>query len=173
MSPGRHQHYIPCLLQRGFLHNPGEKGEQTWYHERGAKADLRGIKNIGVESWFYSRKSVDGQLTLDGLIQKLESDLGAAVGRMRRQPPGAFVDPGTAAHCVVHLVMRTDHIRRLVSEGVASLLNEAQSLFIDPARLAKMLGLNAPELSRNVTDIIRNATLELAPGGFPSPSLSR
>lgn len=168
MSRGRNQHYVPRLLQRGFMHDHG-KAEKTWFHQRGAKAELRRIKKIGVKPWFYSRSSVDGQLTLDDLIQKLESDLGGTVGRMRGARPGAFVDPGTAAHCVVHLVMRTDHIRRLVSEGVASLLNEAQPLFIDPARLAKMFGLNAPGLSQSVTDIIRNSTIEPALRGFPPP----
>lgn len=164
---GKRQHYVPRLLQRGFLHDPAEVAERTWLHRRGAKARLAGIRDVGVEDWFYSRKSRDGQPTLDDLITDLEGDLSATVNGMRRVPPGGSVDPSLAAHCVVHLVMRTDHLRQIMSGAATSLTDEIQSLFTDPSRLASMFGLSAPELSQSVTEAVREAALELAPTGVP------
>ena len=51
---GKRQHYVPRLLQRGFLHDPSEKAERTWLHRRGVDAELVGIRDIGTEDWFYS-----------------------------------------------------------------------------------------------------------------------
>src|SRR4051794_11131233 len=53
---GKRQHYVPKLLQRGFLDGPPGEAERTWLHRRGANARPVGIRDIGVEDWFYSRK---------------------------------------------------------------------------------------------------------------------
>lgn len=167
---GKRQHYVPRLLQRGFLHDPEEESQRTWLHRRGVKASLGPIKRVGAGKWFYSR-SLDGQPTLDDLITMLESDLGTTIGCMRGALPGALVDPQTAAHCVVHLVMRTDHIRRLISKGLESLTNEVQLLYGDPCRLGSMLRLNAQEPSHLFTDAVQEMALRLGPAGVP-PSLT-
>jgi hypothetical protein len=168
---GKRQHYVPRLLQRGFLHDPAEEAERTWLHRRGGNAVLVGIRDVGVEDWFYSRKSFDGRPTLDDLITEIEGDLGATINGMRATSPGTSVDPGVAARCAVHLVMRTDHLRRVMSEGVASLVCKLQSLFTDPSRVANMFGLNGPELSQSVIEAVREAALKVASIGVP-PSLT-
>lgn len=168
---GKRQHYVPRLLQRGFLHDHAEGAERTWLHRRGVNARLVGIRDVGVEDWFYSRTSPDGQPTLDDLITDVEGDLSATVNGMRGTPPGEVVDPHVAARCVMHLVMRTDHLRRMMSGAATSLTNELQSLFTAPSRLAGLFGLDAPELSQSLMGSIREAALELAPAGVP-PSLA-
>ena len=130
-----------------------------------------GIRDVGVEEWFYSRTSPDGQPTLDDLITDVEGDLSATVNAMRGTLPGGVVDPYVAARCVIHLVMRTDHLRRMMSGAATSLTNELQSLFTAPSRLAGLFGLDAPELSQSLMGSIREAALELAPAGVP-PSLA-
>lgn len=165
---GKRQHYVPRLLQRGFLDNPSDEAERTWLHRHGAKAQLVGIRDVGVEDWFYSRKSLDGTPTLDDLITDLERDLGACIGALRACPPGGAVDAAEAARTVVHLVIRTAHLRRIVSAGITGIVDEIQSIFTDPARLGRMIGIAKPTFATVVLDAICNSAAELVPAGIPS-----
>jgi hypothetical protein len=165
---GKRQHYVPRLLQRGFLHDPSDEAERTWLHRRGADARLVGISDVGVEDWFYSRRSLDATPTLDDAITDLERDLGASVGALRASTPGGSIDAGEAARTVVHLVMRTAHLRRVISGGMASITNEIESMFTDPARLGGMIGLSGPTLASVVSNAIRDSAKELVPAGIPA-----
>ena len=98
---GKRQHYVPRLLQRGFLHDHAEGAERTWLHRRGVNARLVGTRDVGVEDWFYSRTSPDDQSTLDGLITDVEGDLSATVNGMRGTLPREVVDPSVAARCLL------------------------------------------------------------------------
>ncbi|MET4331464.1 hypothetical protein ABIB80_007324 [Bradyrhizobium sp. i1.15.2] len=71
---GKRQHYVPRLLQRGFLHDPMEEAERTQRHRRGSKPEVVGMADNGVEDRFCSRKSPDGSLTLDELITDIEQN---------------------------------------------------------------------------------------------------
>ncbi len=116
---GKRQHYIPRFLQRGFLYpDPvADAGERIWQYRKGAVPLLVGIRDAGVEDWFYSRKSVDGSLTLDDLITKAERPFLMPLAELRSQPLRAPVDPDLAARLVVHLVMRTNSVRRFFTQG--------------------------------------------------------
>ncbi|WP_142848747.1 DUF4238 domain-containing protein [Telmatospirillum sp. J64-1] len=170
---GKRQHYVPRLLQRGFLHDPAEKAERTWLHRPHTPPKLVGIRDVGVGDWFYSEKSLDGLPTLDDEITALEGDLSAVVNDMRARQPGEVVSPGVAARCVVHLAMRTDHIRRVMLEALTELTDEIQTLFSDTSRLANAFGLHNAELSQTVAEVIREAALEFAPTGAPPPFTER
>lgn len=170
---GKRQHYIPRLLQRGFLHSASDKAELTWLHRRGFNARLVGIRDVGVEEWFYSRKSYGGKQTLDDVITELEHDLAASVESLRASVPGNSVDGEEAARTIVHLVMRTAHLRRVISDGMTSLTKEIETLFTDPVRLGAMIGLNSPALAAVVSDSIRESALERAPAGIPAAFAER
>ena len=165
---GKRQHYIPQLLQRGFLAEPFKEAERTWLHRRGTKARLVGIRDIGVEDWFYSRKATDGLPTLDDAITDYERDLSKSVRVLREAPFGSPSDTHLAAETVVHLVMRTAHLRGVMSAGMTSVVREIEALFTDPARLGGMMGLTGPALAGAVTDAIRSTAADLVPGGIPS-----
>jgi len=165
---GKRQHYVPRLLQRGFLDDPSNVAERTWLHRRNADARLVGIRDVGVEDWFYSRKSPDGAPTLDDAITDLEGDLGMSVGALRASTPGRFVEAGEAARTVVHLVMRTRHLRGIFSAGMVSMTNEIESLFTDPPRLSAMLGVTGSTLASVVSDAVRDNAAELVASGIPS-----
>ena len=79
---GKRQHYVPRLLQRGFL-TPSRPGlELTWLHRCGVEARRVSIRDVGVGEYFYSKLRDDGEATLDDLITELEGPLGGlAVGR--------------------------------------------------------------------------------------------
>jgi hypothetical protein len=124
---GKRQHYIPRLLQRGFLHDPKEEAERTWLHRRDTEPKLVGIRDVGVEDWFYSRNPDGLKPTLDEAITEFEGDLSATVNSFRAMSHKASVDAVLAAECVVHLVMRTNHLRNVMSKGFTSILEEIES----------------------------------------------
>lgn len=170
---GKRQHYVPRLLQRGFLHSHDEGAERTWLHRNGAKAKLVGIADIGVEDWFYSRTSSDDSPTLDDMITELEGDLAKTVNGMRSAAPGDTVASDVAARCVVHLVTRTNHLRGVLSEGVERLTSEAESLFTDFDRFSDIIGLDRPELSQIMVEGIQESALKLVTTGVPSSLAER
>jgi hypothetical protein len=168
---GKRQHYIPRLLQRGFLHDPNEEAERTWLHRRDAEPKLVGIRDVGVEDWFYSRKPDGSKRTLDDAITEFEGDLSATVNALRAMSHQESVNADLAANCVMHLVMRTNHLRNVMSKGFTALVEEIQSLFTDPSRLEKRFGLHSPNLAPHLYESIRDAALKLAPSSIP-PALA-
>jgi len=164
---GKRQHYVPRFIQRGFLANAGDSAERTWLHRHGAKAKLVGIGDIGVEDWFYSRKSLDGQPTLDDAITEYERDLSDRVKALREAKVGSLIAPQHVAETVVHLVTRTAHLRSLMALGVSRLASELEAMFTDPVRLAELLGLEGPVLGEVMSAAISKAAGELAPAGVP------
>ena len=166
MMAGKRQHYVPRFLQRGFLAELD--GERTWLHRAGRAARLVGIKDVGTEDWFYSRKGGAGELTLDDVITAFEQDFGKDVSILRTMPPGTSIEPGLAARITVHLVMRTAHLRQTIEHGIDGITNEIESLFTDPMRLGAMMGIDSPMLASAVTDAIRSTAQDFVPTGFPA-----
>lgn len=167
---GKRQHYVPRFLQRGFLAKPDgptDESERTWLHRLGAPARRVGIGDVGVEDWFYSRKGAPGVVTLDDAITEFEKSFSQGVKDLRESAPNTFIKPDLAARTVVHLVMRTAHLRKTMSSGIASAYAEIGALFTDPARLAGLLGVNSPMLSSAVTEAIKDSARHLVPVGFP------
>lgn len=170
MMAGKRQHYLPRFLQRGFLierEDPEKEGERTWLHRLGAPARPVGIGDVGVEDWFYSRKGLLDEVTLDDVVTELEKGFSRDVATLRTFTPDVAIEPKLAAKTVVHLVMRTAHMRRTMSTGITGLIEEIGALFTDPDRLTAMIGFTSPELAVVVTDGIRDAALKLAPAGIP------
>jgi hypothetical protein len=170
---GKRQHYVPRLLQRGFLHDPSQQAERTWLHRRPIEPRLVSIRDVGVEEWFYSKESSGGELTLDDIITNIESDLSGTINDLRATPIGSAVNSDIAAHFVVHLVMRTNHLRTLMSKGFSSVSEKIQSIFSDPSSLERMFGFNSYEIAPRVTESIRGKAFELASSGIPIPFTER
>lgn len=170
---GKRQHYVPRLLQRGFLDDPTDAAERIWLHRPGTAARLVGIRDVGVEDWFYSRKATDGAPTLDDAITDYEHDLAKNMRTLRDAALGAGIDAALAAETVVHFVLRAAHLRRIMSSGATSATDEIAALFTDPARLGAMLGLTGPVLSSAVTDAIAENAIKLVPAGLPSALTER
>ncbi len=89
---GKRQHYMPRLLQRGFL-TPSRPGiELTWLHRRGVAARRVSIRDVGVGEYFYSKLRDDGVATLDDLITELEGPLDRDIKQIRAAPINQAVD---------------------------------------------------------------------------------
>ena len=167
---GKRQHYVPRFLQRGFLaepEGPTDESERTWLHRLGTPARRVSIGDVGVEDWFYSRKGAQGEVTLDDAITEFEKSFSLDVKHLRESAPGTRIEPELAARTVVHLVMRTAHLRKTMSSGITSMFAEIGAVLTDQARLAELLGANGPMLSSVVVEAIKTSARQLAPVGVP------
>jgi hypothetical protein len=164
---GKRQHYVPRLLQRGFLDDPAAEAERTWLHRIASPAKCVGIKDVGVEDWFYSRKGLLGEKTLDDAITDFEGALARDVASFRDAVPGSTVEARLAAKTVTHLVIRTAHLRRGLSDGITAIMSELEALLSNPQRLGAMMGMTGPLLGPGAVDRIRSLALELEEFGFP------
>jgi len=169
---GKRQHYVPRFLQRGFLHDKQGEAERTWLHRRGVDARLVSIRAVGVQDWFYSYKSLDGSPTLDDAITEFEDNLGSSVKMLRECVPGSSVDAKDAANTVIHLVMRTAHVRQIFAAGIAGIVSEIDSLFTDPTRLRGLVGVTGSSPSAVVLDAIRDSARDLEQAQGVPPALS-
>ena len=132
-----------------------------------------GIRHIGVEDWFYSRKSSDGSPTLDDAITDYERDLASSIRALREAMPGTVIDPHQAAETAVHLVLRAAHLRNLMSSGVSRLADELALMFTNPARLGNMVGLGRPVLGEVIIQGIRDTAAQSVPAGVPAAFAER
>src|SRR5690349_21399368 len=123
---GKRQHYVPRLLQRGFLDDPTAEAERTWLHRVACPAKLVGIRDVGVEDWFYSKKGLLGEKTLDDAITDFEGGLAKDVASLREAHPQCVVECRFAAKTVTHLVMRTAHLRQTIVTGMTSIASELE-----------------------------------------------
>lgn len=163
---GRRQHYLPRLLQRGFLDTESGEAERSWLHRSGGVPRLVGIRDVGVGEYFYSRP-VPGEVTLDDMITDLEGDLSKVIEGYRAAPPGERVDPAVAARTVHHLITRTAHIRSLLTEASTRFFEEIEAVLTAPGQLAAMMGLGSTDLSPLVRDKVRETAAMLVPLGVP------
>ncbi len=145
-----------------------EHAERTWLHRPGVAPRLVGIGDVGTEDWFYSRRSAPGELTLDDAVTAFEQDLGRDVAALRATLPGTAIESDNAARIVVHLVMRTAHLRRTMADMVQGVTGEIAEMFTDPARLATMMGVDSPMQSPALADAMQSTTGDLASAGIPA-----
>ncbi|RKF17690.1 hypothetical protein D6851_15630 [Altericroceibacterium spongiae] len=163
---GRRQHYLPLLLQRGFLDKESGEAERSWLHRKGGPPRLVGIRDVGVGEYFYSRP-VPGEVTLDDMITDLEGDLSKVIDGYRAIAFGKCVDAWDAARTVHHLITRTAHIRSLLDQASTRFFEEIEALLDAPDKLAAIMGLGSTELSPLVIDKIRESAGMLLPFGVP------
>lgn len=172
---GKRQHYLPRFLQRGFLADSSDPGERTWLHRRDSEPKLVGIRGVGVEDWFYSRRVTDSEATLDDVITALERDLHKDFARLRSSAPGTVVSGAMAAPLVAHLATRTAFIRSLTGQFMAQLADEVEARLGTVGGLRRVMGIDAAEptavLRTAIGDAIADLPLEQL--GIPAPFIER
>ena len=137
---GRNQHYIPRFLQGAFGIRPRHR--EIWYFGRGDVAEKRSIKRTASDDCFYSQPRADGRSTLDDAITRRESDLAVLLNQVRSTSPGEAIASSVAAAIVSHLTQRTAHVRATFSEGIARLLERAESVFAERDNIEALMGLD-------------------------------
>lgn len=123
---GRGQHFIPRHFQKPFAIS--ENQDKLWLYRRGMEKPVTVSRNdAGKEHDFYSAPSSNGDPTLDDLITEYEHKLFPLVDDLRKLPVGSPADPVASAEVVVHFIMRSQHLRKTVSEawtGLAAIISK-------------------------------------------------
>lgn len=121
---GRGQHFIPQHFQKPFVFS--EEKDQIWMYRRGKeKAIPLSRKDAGKEHDFYSSPSDDGSQTLDDLITEYEHKIFPIVDILRKIQIGSAAESEHCAEIVVHFFIRSQHLRKTVSEiwsGLAKII---------------------------------------------------
>jgi len=153
---GKRQHYIPKCLQRGFLAETNGSAEMTWQFRRWSDPKCVGITDVGVSDWFYSKRSVNGERTLDDIITDFENEggLGAQLLRLRSASPGQQIDGSVASEVVTHLMVRTRHVRSVMAQSGAMIADEIANLFSEPERIRKQFGIDHSNPSDFIVEMI-------------------
>jgi len=157
---GKRQHYLPQFLQRGFASTTDRT--RTWYYRRAGIPKEVGIRDVGVEDYFYSDSS---DTTLDTSITALESDeFGSAIQKIREGQPGPIrtVD---MPKLVAHLEVRSRHLRAGFTESCEMLWDITVELLKEPELLA---GLFQSRYRRDPTSFVREAENQLRARNLPT-----
>ena len=109
---GRKQHYIPQSLLRGFEASRSGKKSQVVVYGRGATPFVTSTEGVAAQKDFYSKPSTDDVDTLDDLITNFETERFNPILIALRSVRNGQVDAQQAATAVVHLTIRSAHVRR-------------------------------------------------------------
>ena len=171
---GRNQHFIPRFLQRPFGIRPARK--EIWYFASGEVAEKRLVKRTASGEFFYSEPQADGRSTLDDAITRVESDLAVLLNEGRTENPGNTIDSSAAAAIVSHLAQRTAHVRAMLSEGVAFLLQGMEGIFSEHENVEALVGLRSTAPQDRFRELVMSELTgrpEIARLGIPDRVLER
>ncbi|MBO9357667.1 hypothetical protein GG851_27060 [Bordetella petrii] len=151
---GANQHHLPQMLQRGFQAK-GARGH-TWVFKIGGSPKLERIDNVGSDEFFYSGPSTNGEDTLDDRITTYESErLGALLHKLKKAPATMEPAPQEAAEIVAHLVVRSGHVRTVMTGGMTALGHGAVNLFSRPEVLFRLFGYDKDKPSEQFINVFR------------------
>lgn len=110
MAGSRH-HEVPRFLIRGFASRIVAKTKKddavfVWFYRKNAEPFECNTLNVGVERGFYR----EGEFNIDDEITDLEKKF-ALVNRVRELEDGAKISAQIFLEFIVHLTLRTKHIR--------------------------------------------------------------
>lgn len=139
MSGSRH-HFIPRFLQKGFSSRSTNKDTYCWTFPKNAKAFQPNIKNVGIETLFYS---ISSEIELDDKISKEEEYSFSPLIDKLRANLASEEDSIKISSMLAHLEVRSQHFRSsaniLFSELMNTLLNTFEDLDFLQSTLAKVI----------------------------------
>ncbi|SDA63488.1 Protein of unknown function [Pseudomonas sp. NFACC15-1] len=148
MSGFRH-HFIPKFLQKSFSSRTTNTDVYCWVFSKNAKTFQPNIKNVGVETLFYSTSS---EAELDDKISKEEEgNFSPLVDRLRAS---SICEEDTAkiSAMLAHFEIRSQHFRSnaniLISELIDTLLETFSNLNSLQDFLGKIISPNSPVFQR-------------------------
>lgn len=168
---GKRQHYIPRFLQRGFLTPDSAINckDRTWLHLRGSISRLTGIKDVGVETHFYSRKSHDGTPTLDDLITDIESVFLSDLRYAREAEIQRPLDGNRIARLVTHLMLRTAFVRSTFNHAALGVVDEIADIFSSKDNIRSHFRIDDPELEVASSRLVNAAMQAFTEAGIEMP----
>lgn len=169
------QHYVPRFLLRGFLRKPQKKKQVFVYDKHKDRSFPSNVGNIAAEKGFYSFETQDGQINMEGIFSKLESNTKSAVDKLIETTRLAALDDEQKSWLSVFFatqLLRTRHMMeviRTLNEGAAE---HIRKLGYDPQETEGFELLVTEDdfkqalLTQMVTAMGQSATLMAAKASF-------
>tara|TARA_R110001606_G_scaffold47570_1_gene121236 strand:- start:63780 stop:65846 length:2067 start_codon:yes stop_codon:yes gene_type:complete len=150
---GRKHHFIPQLYLRGFLAPGG--GERVWQYRRASEAPfLSPIKDVGAQRDFYGAPNAAGVAPVDDAITAYENEIAEHVRYLRSLPDGRVENSDALAAALVHLIVRSRHVRETMKDFIGQMLESLRSITADSQVLRSWLGIDGdsfhPDLERQL-----------------------
>lgn len=130
---GKRHHFIPQFLQKGFSSHVNGNEAYTWVYRKDQKAYNTNVKNVGVESQFYS----NGDSGLDDSITDFEGGMARLVSKLRKESSVIQSDVALIAQFISHLEVRTRHLRQNFFSAGNFMFNEVMDYLDDPSLCEK------------------------------------
>lgn len=130
---GKRHHFIPQFLQRGFASHVITRVNKVddynaWVFRKSGAAFNTNIKNIALEGQFYNQ---DGDTFVDDTITDAEGPLSSFVTKLRIADDGTVVDSQNAANLLMHISVRTRHLRQSLKEFGGQIMGRVFSTLSD------------------------------------------
>ena len=157
---GKRQHYLPQFLQ-ARVRRRERSGANLVLSARAIPKEV-GIRDVGVEDYFYSDSS---DTTLDTSITALENgEFGSAIQQIRDGQPGP-ISALDVPKLFAHLEVRSRHLRAGFTDSCEMLWDVTVELLKQPELLA---GLFQSRYRRDPTSIVREAENQLRARNLPT-----
>jgi Protein of unknown function (DUF4238) len=153
---GANEHFLPQLIQRGFL-LPGE-GEFTFQVTR-ERSGKRPIKRVGSASYFNSG-SKSGK-TIDDELGKFENKIGPTFDKWRKSH-GEVIYPKIASEVIMHFAIRGRYLRESFTNLVGIGFDHVFGKILDKKYIIKHI---QKQLKDETSDLRRQMHKELIQQG--------
>lgn len=157
---GSNQHFIPQLLQRGFVSRRTATRSYVYCYSKNDEVRERTTRSLGAEQHFYSAPTNDGSPTLDDKITAYENGLAIKLNALREAISGHPVESALAAEIVTHLSARTRSMRSTFWKGITGLVDSLRDRLIDDDSVASFFRINDNSVDSVLVAAIRNAVNE-------------
>lgn len=134
MSGSRH-HFIPRFLQKGFSSRSTNQDVYCWTYSKNTKPFQANIKNVGVETLFYS---VASETDLDDKISKEEEANFSPLIDKLRAGSISVDDTVRIAAMLAHFEIRSRHLRSNANILFSELMRTLVTTFTDIAFLESL-----------------------------------
>ncbi|MBI2815683.1 MAG: DUF4238 domain-containing protein [Acidobacteria bacterium] len=134
---GSRQHVLPQFLLRGFASRTSAKEAYSWVQRKRVVAFETNITNIGVTKHFYDQNG--GETSVDQEITALENRFAPLLWQLREEQLSRGIPGSPISEFVVHLTLRTKHLRDSLSEAVAYGIRSLTDFMSRPENLRSIL----------------------------------
>jgi len=133
---GKNQHYIPRLVQGGFISRGGGDSRYTWLFHRERSPSEPNLKGSCAERYFYGEK--DDTAVDDSITQYEGATLTPLWNALRSAPEGEIFLPGIP-EMLAHFEVRTKNFRDLFAQPARRMLETVREQLADTEDMTRRL----------------------------------
>ena len=162
---GIKQHFIPQLLLRrfGVKHKNLEK-TQVCVYPKSRSPFVAATDGVAAQRFFYSELSSNGVQTLDDRITDHEGQVVTDLLTVDEAGMGEAVPAEAAARIIVHLTIRSDHVRETFASAGRLMATEGMGLFHNPDWVSRAMGLDQATPDAQLLKLMEDEAAKI-PGG--------